>query len=100
MEQVVQEVRLEPEHLAWLLFLTGGRTQVKGGTVRLLVVPRAPEVDRELDPALESLSPEERRKVYVILNLTVEAFADGSLKISCAFGEETPVWEDGRTSTR
>jgi hypothetical protein len=50
--------------------------------------------------ALEALSPEERRKVYVILNLTVEAFADGSLKTSCAFGEETPVWEDGRTSTR
>jgi hypothetical protein len=50
--------------------------------------------------ALEALSPEERRKVYVILNLTVEAFADGSLKTSCAFREETPVWEDGRTSTR
>ena len=50
--------------------------------------------------ALEALSPEERRKVYVILILTVEAFADGSLKTSCAFGEETPVWEDGRTSTR
>ncbi len=50
--------------------------------------------------ASEAFSPEERRNVYVILNLTVEAFADGSLKISCAFGEETPVWEDGRTSTR
>jgi hypothetical protein len=50
--------------------------------------------------ALESLSPEERRKVYVILNLTVEALADGALKISGAFGEETPVWEIAGTSTR
>jgi hypothetical protein len=50
--------------------------------------------------ALDSLSPEERRKVYVILNLTVEALVDGSLKISGAFGEEPPVWESDRTSTR
>jgi hypothetical protein len=50
--------------------------------------------------ALGALSPEERRKVYVILKLTVEALADGGLKISGAFGEETPVWEDVRTSTR
>jgi hypothetical protein len=49
--------------------------------------------------ALDALSPEERRKVYVILNLTVEPLADGGLKISGAFGEE-PVWEDVRTSTR
>ncbi|MCA1687698.1 MAG: hypothetical protein LC714_03685 [Actinobacteria bacterium] len=49
--------------------------------------------------ALDALSPEERRKVYVILDLTVEAVADGGLKISGAFGEE-PVWEDVRTSTR
>jgi site-specific DNA recombinase len=49
--------------------------------------------------ALDALSPEERRKVYVILNLTVEALADGGLKMSGAFGEE-PVWEDDRTSTR
>jgi hypothetical protein len=49
--------------------------------------------------ALKALSPEERRKVYVILNLTVEALADGGLKMSGAFGEE-PVWEDVRTSTR
>jgi len=49
--------------------------------------------------ALDALSPEERRKVYVILNLTVEPLADGGLQISGAFGEE-PVWEDGRTSTR
>jgi hypothetical protein len=38
--------------------------------------------------------------VYVILKLTVEALADGGLKISGAFGEETPVWEDVRTSRR
>lgn len=49
--------------------------------------------------ALDTLSPEERRKVYVILNLTVEALADGGLKINGAFGEE-PVWEDVGTSTR
>jgi hypothetical protein len=49
--------------------------------------------------ALDSLSPEERRKVYVILNLTVEPLADESLKISGAFGEE-PVWEDVGTSTK
>jgi DNA repair exonuclease SbcCD ATPase subunit len=47
--------------------------------------------------ALDALSSEERRKVYVILNLTVEALADGGLKMSGAFGEE-PVWaEDVRT---
>ncbi len=50
--------------------------------------------------ALEALSPEERRKVYGILDLTVEPLADGGLQISGAFGEETPVWEDVRTSTR
>jgi len=50
--------------------------------------------------ALEALSPEERRKVYVILNLTVEPLADGGLQISGAFGEEIPVWEDVRMSTR
>ncbi len=50
--------------------------------------------------ALDSLSPEERRRVYVILNLTVEALVDDSLKISGAFGEEPPVWESDRTSTR
>jgi hypothetical protein len=50
--------------------------------------------------ALDALSPEERRKVYVILNLTVEALADGTLKTSGAFGEETPVWEIAGTSTR
>jgi hypothetical protein len=49
--------------------------------------------------ALDALSPEERRKVYVILNLTVEPLADGGLQISGAFGEE-PVWEDVGTSRR
>lgn len=49
--------------------------------------------------ALDALSPEERCKMYVILNLTVEALADGSLQISGAFGEEQ-VWEDVGTSTR
>ncbi len=49
--------------------------------------------------ALDALSPEERRKVYVILNLTVEPLAGSDLKISGAFGEE-PVWEDVGTSTR
>jgi hypothetical protein len=54
----------------------------------------------ESSQALDALSPEERRKVYVILiNLTVEVLADGGLKMSGAFGEE-PVWEDVRTSTR
>ena len=50
--------------------------------------------------ALGALSPEDRRKAYVILKLTIEALADGGLKISGAFGEETPVWVDVRTSTR
>jgi hypothetical protein len=50
--------------------------------------------------ALGVLSPQERRKVYGILNFTVEPLADGGLQISGAFGEETPVWEDVRTSTR
>jgi hypothetical protein len=50
--------------------------------------------------ALDALSPAERRRVYVILKLTVEALADGGLKISGAFGEESPVWEDVGTSTR
>jgi hypothetical protein len=38
--------------------------------------------------------------VYVILKLTVEALADGDLKLSGTFGEEIPVWEDVRTSRR
>jgi hypothetical protein len=50
--------------------------------------------------ALDAISAEERRKVYVILKLTAEALAGGGLRISGVFGEETPVWEDVRTSTR
>ncbi len=42
---------------------------------------------------MESPSPGEGRKVYVILDLTVEALADGDLKTGGAFGEE-PVWAD------
>ncbi len=42
---------------------------------------------------MEGSSPGEGRKVYVILDLTVEALADGDLKMSGAFGEE-PVWAD------
>ena len=42
---------------------------------------------------MESLSPGEGGKVYVILDLTVEALADGDLKTGGAFGEE-PVWAD------
>ncbi len=43
---------------------------------------------------------EERRTVYSIFGLRVEALRDGGLKISGSFGEETQVWEDVRTSTR
>ena len=50
--------------------------------------------------ALDSLGPEERRTVYSMLGLCVEALPDGGLKVSGAFGEETPVWENVRTSTR
>ena len=50
------------------------------------VVVGAPEV-------MESSPPGEGRKVYVILDLTVEALADGDLKTGGAFGEE-PVWAD------
>jgi hypothetical protein len=49
--------------------------------------------------ALNALFPKERRKVYVILNITVVPLADGALQISGAFGEE-PVWEDVGTSRR
>ena len=34
--------------------------------------------------ALEGLSPEERREVYKLLNLTVEAYPDGSLEAAWA----------------
>jgi DNA repair exonuclease SbcCD ATPase subunit len=54
---------------------------------------RAPE-------ALASLEPEERRKVYSMLGLCVEALPDKSLRVRGAFGEENLVWEKERTSTR
>jgi hypothetical protein len=54
---------------------------------------RAPE-------ALDSLGPEERWTVYSMLGLRVEALPDKSLRVWGAFGEETSVWENDRTSTR
>ena len=50
--------------------------------------------------ALDSLGSEERRTVYSMLGLVVEALPDEGLKVSGAFGEETPVWENVRTSRR
>ena len=50
--------------------------------------------------ALDNLDPEERRVVYKMLGLTVEALPDGALEVSGAFGEETAVWEEKETSTR
>jgi hypothetical protein len=50
--------------------------------------------------ALDTLGPEERRTVYSILGLRVEALPDKGLRIRGAFGEENPVWEKERTSTR
>ena len=44
-------MRLDTQQLAWLVLETLNRTQGKGTTVRL-VVPRDPEVARQLDPAL------------------------------------------------
>ena len=75
---------------------------------------------REAAPEeLEKADGKQRRAVYNTLGVTVwaarttedsiriemsalggEALADGGLKISGAFGEEIPVWEDVRTSTR
>jgi hypothetical protein len=54
---------------------------------------RAPE-------ALESLGPEERRTVYSMPRLRVDALPDKSLRVQGALGEENSVWEDDRTSTR
>ena len=58
-----------------------------GTTLPSLSSPRAP-------------SPEERRRVYVILKPTVKPLADGGLKMSGAFGEEGPTWETAGTSRR
>lgn len=47
--------------------------------------------------ALAALDPEERRAVYSMLGLCVEAMPDKSLKVRGAFGEESLVWENVRT---
>ena len=54
---------------------------------------RAPE-------ALDSLGPEERRTVYSMLGLRVDALPDKSLRVRGAFGEENLVCHPDRTSTR
>ena len=54
---------------------------------------RAPE-------ALDSLGPEERRTVYSMLGLRVEALPDKNLRIRGAFGEESLGCQRERTSTR
>jgi site-specific DNA recombinase len=54
---------------------------------------RAPE-------ALDSLGPEERRTVYSMLGLRVDALPDKSLRVQGAFGEENLVCHPDRTSTR
>jgi DNA repair exonuclease SbcCD ATPase subunit len=53
----------------------------------------APEV-------LANLDPEERRTVYSMLGLCVEALPDKSLRVRGAFGEENLVCHHDRTSTR
>ena len=50
--------------------------------------------------ALATLKPEERRTVYSMLGLCVEALPDKSFRVRGAFGEENLVWEKERTSTR
>jgi hypothetical protein len=50
--------------------------------------------------ALDSLVPEERRTVYSMLGLRVEALPDKSLRIRGAFGKENSVCHHDRTSTR
>jgi hypothetical protein len=54
---------------------------------------RAPE-------ALADLKPEERRTVYSMLGLRVEALPEKSLRVRGAFGEESLVCQNDRTSTR
>ena len=54
---------------------------------------RAPE-------ALDSLGAEERRTVYSMLGLRVDALPDKSLRVQGAFGEENPVCHHDRMSTR
>jgi DNA repair exonuclease SbcCD ATPase subunit len=50
--------------------------------------------------ALAALDPDERRTVYSMLGICVEALPDKSLRVRGAFGEENLVWEKERTSTR
>src|SRR5215212_2661365 len=50
--------------------------------------------------ALAALDPHERRTVYSMLGLRVEALPDKSLRVRGAFGEESLVCQDDRTSTR
>jgi hypothetical protein len=50
--------------------------------------------------ALNSLGAEERRTVYSMLGLRVDALPDKSLRVRGAFGEENLVCHHDRTSTR
>jgi len=50
--------------------------------------------------ALEALDPEERRRIYSMLGLCVEALPDKSLRVRGAFGEESLVCHHERTSTK
>lgn len=50
--------------------------------------------------ALDSLGSEERRTVYSMLGLCVEALPDKSLRVRGVFGEESVVCQNDRTSTR
>jgi hypothetical protein len=50
--------------------------------------------------ALDSLGSEERRTVYSMLRFRVEALADKNLRVRGAFGEESLVCQNDRTSTR
>jgi DNA repair exonuclease SbcCD ATPase subunit len=50
--------------------------------------------------ALAALDPEERRAVYSMLGLCVEAMPDKSLRVRGAFGEENLVWVKERASRR
>jgi hypothetical protein len=50
--------------------------------------------------ALADLKPEERRTVYSMLGLRVEALPEKSLRVRGAFGEESLVCQNDRTSRR
>ena len=67
-------------------------------------------LERDKDRLLESYTtlaprrwltdPEERRTVYSMLGLCIEALPDKSLRVRGAFGEENSVCQSDRTSTR